>query len=74
MYVADFVTDEGFIDFHVAARFTAILALLRKPNFMEHEPCGLLSYSERSSDFTLTNSVLGIQDKPRGGKPLTKVD
>jgi hypothetical protein len=75
MHVPSLATDESFVYFDFCPRPTELqkrLSLHRKPNPMEHEPCGLLCDSKRTVDFVGANTILAIRNEPNCDKPLVE--
>ena len=67
--------DEGFVYFHFGAtapEFRGIVALHRKPDSMEHEPCGLLSDAESAGHFVGTDAVFAVGNHPHCDEPLVE--
>lgn len=67
-------TDESLVGFNrpASTEFRERTALHRKPNAMEHEPCGFLTDFQISREFARTDSVLAIADQPDSGQPLSQ--
>ena len=74
VHVARSSADEGFVRFDFSPQFPAVLALLGKPDAMEHKPRGLLSDSKRPCDLTTGDAILAIQDEPHSWKPLIQTE
>src|SRR3989442_6751650 len=67
VHVASFATDEGLVRFDFAAQFASEEFILYcKPNAMEHEPCGLLTYLHVTGNLVTANSILAVGDEPPG--------
>jgi hypothetical protein len=67
VHVPCLAADEGFIDLvaiTVSANLSTVLALLCKSDSVKHEPCGLLSDTERPRNLATTDPVLTVQDQP----------
>src|SRR2546422_704494 len=67
--------DESFVYFDFAsapAEFQDGAVLHRKPDAMEHEPCGLLSDADGASHLIRTDSVFAVGDHPNGDEPLVE--
>ena len=77
VHVTSLATDEGFVYLDFAA-ITAELhkrtALHGETDSLQHEPCGLLSDANRTSDLVGTDSVLAIANHPNGDKPFVERD
>jgi hypothetical protein len=65
---------ESFIRFNVAGQLGECAVLHGQANTMEHEPCGFLSHLKVAGDLVGTDSVLAVDDQPRGREPLLKGD
>jgi hypothetical protein len=77
MHIAGLTADHGFVGFDFVARptqFAAVLALLSKPDTVEHEPGSLLSHTQSFGNLTTGDAVLAVVDKPHGRKPLIETD
>src|SRR3981081_2117668 len=49
VHIAGFASDEGFVSLHFTTEHAAgLIVLHRKPCTLQHEPCGLLGYADRS--------------------------
>lgn len=75
VHVASLAADEGFVRFDFFAESADVrkgLALHGETDSMQHEPRGLLSDSERASNFVGTDSVLAVRNHPTGGKPFVE--
>ena len=64
--------DEGFVHFHLAGERADGIVSHCQADALEHEPSGLLSNIKGASNFIGANAVLGIGDKPDGGKPFVQ--
>jgi hypothetical protein len=66
-------TDEGFVYFYLrttATEFRTGIALHRKADSVEHEPCGLLSDAKSAGHFVRTHAILAVGNHPHCDKPL----
>lgn len=70
VHVARFAADEGFIDFDFPTKFPAVLALMREPHAVKHEPRRFLGDAERPANLVTANSVLSVRDEPNARKPF----
>jgi len=68
-------TDEGLVYFDLFAASTDLSQILfvhRKPDSVEHEPCGLLGDAQSACNFVGTDSVLAVGQHPHCDKPLVE--
>src|SRR6185437_1224729 len=77
VHVPRFSADEGFVHFNFAvragAKFAAVETILQcRPKTLKHEPCGLLSDSQRVGNFHAANTVLAVNNHPASGHPLVE--
>ena len=73
VHVAGLAADEGFVHFDFAsgpAKFHECTSLQRQSNPMKHEPCRLLSNTERPRNLATANAIRAIDDHPKGCHPL----
>ena len=73
MHIPGLAADKGFIHFDflfAAAQLHKRVGLHGEPDTVEHEPCGLLSDSERARDFIGANPVFAVGQQPHGNHPL----
>lgn len=67
--------DEGFVYFYLGAassKFRGRVALHRKADSVEHEPCGLLSDAKSAGHFVGTDTVLAVSNHPNSDEPLVQ--
>jgi len=58
----------------MAAHLAAALALQCEPETRQHEPRGLLGYTERAREFVAADAVLAVGEQPQSGQPLFQTD
>jgi len=77
VHVASLPTDEGFIGFNsaaVAAQLQKRTALHSLADSVEHEPCSLLSDTQRAGTLAGANAVLCSADEPDSREPLFQAE
>src|SRR5262249_54235859 len=74
VHVASLAADVGLVDFHTARQLAAGFILHRQTNPVQHEPCGLLGYTDCASQFITADAVLGIRNQPHRNEPLVEAD
>src|ERR1022692_3136253 len=74
MHVSDGATDECFICLDLAGELFNRALIHGFADSMKHEPCGLLAYSEVSTDLVRGNAVLATTNHPDGRQPLAKAN
>lgn len=77
VHVPRLATYEGFIhlDFGAgAAKFYERLFLKRKPKALKHKPCRLLCDTKRAVNLHTGDSVLAINQHPKGNHPLIQAE
>ena len=77
MHVASLAAYESFVGFDFATIATqlderTVLHCLANP--MQHEPSGLLGYSQCAVNLVRTNTVLAIAEHPYSGKPFLQTE
>src|SRR5439155_1629402 len=73
VHIAGLAADVSLINLNRPVRptkFAASLVLQSEPDAMQHEPCGLLGYSDSARDLVRANTVSAIGDHPHDNKPL----
>jgi hypothetical protein len=74
VHVTRLTADESFVRFDLARHLLAGLLLMRQPNPVEHEPCGLLADSQAAMNLPRRDTVLGVGNEPHCRQPLIQAD
>jgi hypothetical protein len=74
MHVFGEATNKRFVRLYLAAHLQECASLHCQPNAMVHEPCGLLSDTERPVHLVAADPVLAVGDHPDCGKPFPEID
>jgi len=77
VHVASLPTDVGFVNFNSSTFATHLdegTVLHRKPNSVNHEPCGLLGDAQSAANLVGTDPVLAVSNHPKSGKPLVQAN
>ena len=70
MYVPRFAADESFVRFAFTREQPETAIVQRITETVSHEPSSFLRYSEITSEFTRTDAVFAVNNKPESRKPL----
>jgi hypothetical protein len=74
MHVLGEATNKRLVRLYLTAHLQKRASPHCQPNAVIHEPCSLLSDTERSVHLVAADSVLTVGDHPDCGKPLPEVD
>src|SRR6266849_3319264 len=72
VHVSSFGADVGFVCFTSALHFREAALLHSEPDALQHEPRGVLSYSDITRDLVGTDSILAVSSEPHCRKPLVQ--